>query len=75
MISGTSSPAIVLARQVSGPGLYGGKVSGPAPAFGPAAGSPDACFAGGGLENRAPAFYAGETHPVEVARQSAARPG
>jgi hypothetical protein len=52
---GESSSLIGFAHQVSGPGLYGGTVSGPTPALGSAAGSPDAYFAGNNAEAAAPA--------------------
>lgn len=52
---GTSSATVAFARQVSGPGLYGGNVAGPAPAYGSAAGSPDAYYAAAGTEAVAPA--------------------
>jgi hypothetical protein len=51
---GTSSATVAFARQVSGPGVYGGDISGPAPAYGSAPGSPDAYFAAAGSEASAP---------------------
>jgi hypothetical protein len=52
---GETSAVIDYAQQVSGPGLYGTNVSGAAPPFGSAAGSPDSYYAANGSETPAPA--------------------
>ncbi len=52
---GTSSAVIAFARQVSGPGLFGGDVSGPTPAYNCAAGSPSAYYSALGSETNVPA--------------------
>lgn len=49
-VGGTSSATIAFARQVSGPGLYGRSITGPRPAYGAAAGSPDAFYSANGTE-------------------------
>jgi hypothetical protein len=51
----TSSAIVAFARQVSGPGLYGGSIDGPAPAYGAGQGSPDAYYSANGAEASAPA--------------------
>ena len=50
---GESAGLIAFAHQVSGPGLYGGTINGPAPALNSAPGSPDSYFAGNGMETAA----------------------
>lgn len=51
---GTSSAVIGFSRQVSGPGLFGGNINGPAPAFNCASGSPSAFYSALGAETNAP---------------------
>ncbi|HLI24428.1 MAG TPA: hypothetical protein VKU91_05705, partial [Acidimicrobiales bacterium] len=47
-VGGTSSATIGFARQVAGPGLYGGDVSGPAPPANCAGGSPSSYYSANG---------------------------
>jgi hypothetical protein len=51
---GETSAVIDYAQQVSGPGLYGSNVSGAAPLFGSAPGSPASYYAANGSETPAP---------------------
>lgn len=53
--AGESSAIVAFAHQVAGPGLFAGSVTGPAPAFGSAPGSPASYFAGNTFESQAPA--------------------
>jgi hypothetical protein len=51
---GTSSAVIAFAQQVGGPGLFGSSITGSAPLFGSAPGSPASYYAANGFETPAP---------------------